>query len=113
MTICVQDVLYKNEATRDFITDVLFYLTAVPPHISLAARIAFITIGKGMRLVIDHSSQKQARLAMDPDFSFGHQPRPIDVPLEVAQEMINTGLMKQLDRVNYNGSDADWWCMIQ
>jgi hypothetical protein len=102
----------------NLIRDVVFYLTHVPPSLSLGARVAFIAIGRGMRLVVDcPPTPCHARLVMDPDFCHSttttYALKPIPVPVGVAHEMISSGLMKKLDRGNYNGADADWWCMIQ
>jgi len=109
-----QEAQERATAAREFVNEVVFYLTGAPSSLSLAARVAFITVGRGMRLVIDkHPHERQAGLVMHPDFSKGSDRKTFPVPADVAREMIESGVMRKLDSpASYNGRDADWWCMI-
>lgn len=101
------DVMDQNDIEIAFVSVALWEIFGVDKTLSLPAKISLLAIGHGMRLVVDQTKKREARLVVEPDFKQYMKHTQIDVPKHVAEELISSGLLKKMDRPG-----ADWWCMV-
>lgn len=117
-----QDVVEQDEETREFINNAIRSCWSNPSwqRFSFPARIGFIAIAQGMRLVLDKGASgivtpygSNARLVCDPAFAYLER-KPVSVPYWVAMEMIESRLLTHVPFPRkHDGKDATWLAFIQ
>jgi hypothetical protein len=119
--VTFQDVVEADEERREFVSNTLASVWPGPwQRLSLPARIAFIAMSQGMRLLLDRGESgivtpygSNPRLVCDPAFAYLAR-KPVCVPASVTVEMIESGLMSKVPFPRkHDGNDANWWAMTQ
>jgi hypothetical protein len=81
------DVMEQNDAQIGYIAVLLWEIFGLNKSLSIAAKVTLVAIGHGMRLVVDHTKKREARLVTDPEFKMYMKHAMVQVPKHVADEI--------------------------